>query len=53
MTTGELIAELGAESAGTDRYASLAAEAVCRAQRRAFPRSKVPALAACDAGDCP
>ena len=44
MTTSELIAELEAEPVGTDRYASLATEAIRRADRRAFPASRVSAI---------
>ncbi len=50
MTTSELIAELGTEPIGTERYAELAVEAIGRADRRAFPKSKVPALVVFDAG---
>jgi hypothetical protein len=44
LTTSELLAELGSEPAGTGRYASLAIEAIHRADRRAFPASKAAAL---------
>ncbi|SRR5712691_16133 len=49
LTTSELIAELDTEPVGTDRYASLAIEAIRRADRRAFPASRIPALVIFDA----
>jgi hypothetical protein len=44
MTTSELIAELETEPVGTDRYASLAVEAIQRSGNRAFPANRVPEL---------
>jgi hypothetical protein len=45
LTTSELIAAIDAEPVGTERYASLAAEAVQRAALKAFPAHRASALA--------
>lgn len=44
MTTSELITEIDAGPEDEERYASLAVEAIRRADRRAFPSNRVPAL---------
>jgi hypothetical protein len=51
LTTSELIAELDAGPVGTDRYASLTAEALRRAAVNAFPARRASALRAASSGE--